>query len=373
MGPQVSILVGAGDSNTTETYVAGASHYLNKIAAHHGFSSVVNSAISGQSAVGILNNVNSQILQHSAFATIIPVGTNDADAAYNNNVAHSTMLAAYLTTMASLIDAVKPYTNLQIWSAPMSRNGEVNTRLASMAAGLRCLCDVKDVGYFGQYEQMERDSLRMPKNEYEQYFYSPTSVDDYHLGATGHDRVFKGWRRGQMFLPLTANGVALNASALTGYFGNACGNTFRVWVKHGALNAVPTLGVKKIRVTLQAPSDESTQIGCLYAGPHASGSNWSASAFFPLTYQGISAYTVPQNEELVLDWVPFSGSLADGLVFSGYVSGGSSADKLAGNSSTSNFITSIKSGNEASVLAPSGFTSFNDWRTLIKKIETDGF
>lgn len=148
---------------------------------------------------------------------------------------------------------------------------------------------------------------------------------------------------------------------------NWAGYTLRCAIDDTALEGDGT----KVRVTITADTDEGCEIDSAFVGIKAtSGNDWDfASTPVQLTFDGSNSYTIPAGEYVVSDAVDLTVGDLDGIVLSLFVAGGASADDLSAKVSQTGWTCYERSGDYASDVAPSGFSSTTRDATAFTQIE----
>lgn len=364
----MSKIVFAGDSITAAQYVTEAETFAKLFSDTVG-ASYVNSGVSGSTASALLTNLQTRVLDNHPSTCVVMIGTNDLAIAYDNDTTLDSLISAYIGTMGSIMDAVKAAgIHLIVLSPPATKITKLWGMQKEFTSALRSLCYAKSVLFIDVFNQMRRDAGSMSASNFSAWWLSST-LDMYHLSATGHRRIADLLIATQ--LPETPTGTVLT-SVLDISFGNIGGGTIKAQIKATGLTVPPNI-CTKMRLTLQGHVDEPLAIGSLYIGPRAGTDAWDASSLTQVKCSASTSFTVPQGGTLVTDWIPFAWDKTSDLIVSFYGNGDTAHDKLAARSDA-NGITHYKAGFDDSATAnASGFSSFPNYLSLITKIETDGF
>lgn len=366
-------IVFAGDSITAAQYVTQAETFAQKIGTALGFGNIVNSGISGQKASQVLAGINAQILSHNPDACIIMIGTNDIATAWEDTTENATLISGYISSMGSIIDQVKAAgIRLTVFSPPLTKRPEEAQRFPAFVAALADLCHAKGAAFVDIAGRMASDARNT--NAFFGWFRAEP-LDNYHLSATGHQRITDFFLGTQLVTPAIAPpdpltvGTAL-AATLGSSFGNGTGKTFRCRIPIGSLT-IPSGAVTRMRVCLHAHADEPVRISKMFVGPRTTGH--AVSDFNPVKVGGHTAFTIPAGAEIWSDWLSFIWDKTADLIWSFYVDGGATMDRLAADTAHDTASTGMKTGDEASILAPADFINYPGYLSLVSGIQTDGF
>lgn len=365
----MTTIVVTGDSNTTNNYASTT--YADLLQTALG-ATVINTAVSGYYAEGILSFINSMILNHSPDICIIMIGTNDIAHASENAHDNREMITDYLSTMQSIITTLQ-INNIKVilMSPPMSRNIEDCKRGEELSEALKWLCIKNNVEFIDIYSKFLYLSKSVTTATLNSYFLA--DPDKYHLNNSGHALIANYILENNILKPIiapTATETIFTQTLNTG-FGNISSQTVRTTLNAAAITNMPSGAVTKIRLTFKGSPTEPIILNGVYIGQVSSGC--ATNSFSQVKVTGAAAFTVSTNAALVTDWIDFNWDKSSPLMLSMYCSGNTSNDMLYSCFSNPNGSSYLKSGNEAATLNPSGFMLYSGYSSLICQIETDGF
>lgn len=172
------------------------------------------------------------------------------------------------------------------------------------------------------------------------------------MTTRGHHGLMLG--TGGIWVPIVTMGAS---STETGW------GTFTQRQRFGSALVV---GGTKVRLTIRANATYTVNVGAMYVGIGAtSGDNYDFGATpTQVTFGGLTTATVTSGD-LLSDEIPLVVSPGDALLIATYMTGTSSIPALTGANRNSYY----KSGNDASTVNASGYsTSSNSWH-LLSKVE----
>lgn len=369
-------LVFAGDSITAAQYVTAAETFATRIAAALGYDAI-NSGVSGQTAAQLLAGISAQILTHAPNACIVMIGTNDVALAWAADAPNAPMVASYIAALSSLIDQLKASgIHTTVFSPPLSKRPQEAHRMLPLASALADLCAAKGVAFFDVAGRMAADARN--SGAFMGWFLGEP-LDNYHLSATGHQRIADGFLATQLAVappasipPQSPTGLLLDAAPLATSFGNISGFTVRVKISRASFAAIPGQ-VTQMRFALRAHADEPMALSKLFFGPRAAaGDAIDAASLTALRVAGATSFTIPAGSLVWTDWAPCSDKTSD-IVLSMFCNAGAASDKLAAKYPHTGSSTALKAGDEAAIANVSSFTVYADYLSLVEKVEADGF
>lgn len=367
----------AGDSITAAQYVTQAETFAQKIGTALGYQTVINSAVSGQKAAAVLSNINAQIISHAPQACVLMIGTNDIAAAWETDAANLPMVSGYINTMGQIIDIVKGAgIHLTVLSPPLTKRPQEAQRFPQLVEALADLCYAKGVAFLNVAGRMAADARN--SGAFMGWFLAEP-LDNYHLSATGHQRIADLFLRTQLAVqpvvvppPTTLTASIFAAPTFNSSFGNITGASARVRIARSAFTQIPGLPTK-MRVSLRGHPDEGLSLVKLYVGPKSAGGDaFDASSLVQIKVGGVGAFTIPAGASIWSDWFPYTDKTSD-MVFSMYCNAASTSDRLAASFSVPFATSYLKYGDDAASPDGSGYTAYAGYLSLIDAAETDGF
>lgn len=146
----------------------------------------------------------------------------------------------------------------------------------------------------------------------------------------------------------------------------ASNTTFRVRISSSQF--VAGNGGSKIRITLEGATSGSITFSAIYVGKAASSGSYAfATTPQQVLFSGSSSVTPPTSSTVVSDEVSFSLDTSSDLVVSLYASG---SGTVRAKTTLTGWATYYKSGNDASTVAATGYTSSSNDTIAISKIES---